>query len=289
MNEKIIWDHLYSKIQNPYGVAALMGNLYVESGLIPNNLQNTYNKKLGMTDTEYTNAVDNKTYTNFIYDSAGYGLAQWTYYSRKANLLKYAQENNKSIGDLEMQLEFLLKELQAYSVCYQALIGAKSIREASDVLVTKYEKPSDQSENGKQNRANYGQKYYDMFAEVKRSEKPMAEEPLYRAVVIADSGRTVRMRKSPSTSASVLYEIPLGTNIEVMDLLDGWSQIIYKGQTGYMMSKFLKPEGSEETQKETQKEEQRNIKDEIAEMLKTVKKRLNEALEIINEIERKIN
>jgi hypothetical protein len=53
-----------------------MGNLYAESGLRSNNLQNTYEKKLGMTDEQYTAAVDNGSYTNFVRDAAGYGLAQ---------------------------------------------------------------------------------------------------------------------------------------------------------------------------------------------------------------------
>ena len=77
-------------INNPYGVAGLMGNLFVESALSPINLQGTYEKKLGYTDVTYTEAVDNGTYTNFAKDSAGYGLAQWTYKTRKATLLKFA-------------------------------------------------------------------------------------------------------------------------------------------------------------------------------------------------------
>lgn len=36
-NEKAIWDYLYGKIGNAYGVAGLMGNLYAESALRPNN------------------------------------------------------------------------------------------------------------------------------------------------------------------------------------------------------------------------------------------------------------
>ena len=40
------------------GVAGLMGNLYAESGLNPQNLQNTYEKRLGFTDASYTAAVD---------------------------------------------------------------------------------------------------------------------------------------------------------------------------------------------------------------------------------------
>lgn len=80
---KVIWDFFKSQGLNDYGIAGLMGNLYAESGLKPTNLQNTYEKSLGYTDAEYTAAVDQKLYTNFVNDSAGYGLAQWTYYSRK--------------------------------------------------------------------------------------------------------------------------------------------------------------------------------------------------------------
>ena len=31
-------------------------------------------------------------------DAVGYGLAQWTYWTRKQNLLNFARQNNKSIG-----------------------------------------------------------------------------------------------------------------------------------------------------------------------------------------------
>jgi hypothetical protein len=79
-----------------------MGNLFAESCFIPTNLQNTYEKKLGFTDATYTKAVDNGTYSNFIKDGAGYGIAQWTFWSRKQNLLNFAKSQQKSIGDLNM-------------------------------------------------------------------------------------------------------------------------------------------------------------------------------------------
>ena len=113
-NEKRIWEFLIDKLGNAFGTAGLMGNLYAESGLNPQNLQNTYEKKLDMTDASYTAAVDQGSYDNFVKDSAGYGLAQWTYWSRKQNLLNFAKERNASIGDLEMQIEFLWKELNGY-------------------------------------------------------------------------------------------------------------------------------------------------------------------------------
>lgn len=82
-NEKIIWDFLKSNGLTNAGAAGLMGNLFAESSLLPTNLQNTANKKFNLTDAEYTQKVNDGTYTNFIHDGAGYGLAQWTYYSRK--------------------------------------------------------------------------------------------------------------------------------------------------------------------------------------------------------------
>lgn len=161
---KTIWDFLIGKGLNAYAVAGIMGNLQAESALNPQNLQNTYEKKLGYTDSTYTQAVDNGTYTNFVKDSAGYGLAQWTYWSRKQALLQYAQSAKKSIGDLAMQLEFLWKELQGYTSVMKTLKSATSVRQASDAILTGYEKPANQGESVKTKRAGYGQTFYDKYA-----------------------------------------------------------------------------------------------------------------------------
>jgi hypothetical protein len=96
-----MWNYFKTKGLNDYGIAGLMGNLYSESALKPTNLQNSYEKSLNMTDAEYTAAVDNGSYTNFVNDSAGYGLAQWTYWSLKEEMLNYHKSKGKSIGDGE--------------------------------------------------------------------------------------------------------------------------------------------------------------------------------------------
>lgn len=165
MNEEKIWKFLKSKGFTGFGVAGLMGNLYAESGLSPINLQNSYEKKLNFTDQSYTQAVDNGSYTNFVKDAAGYGLAQWTYWSRKQNLLNYARSIGKSIGDLDMQLEFLCKELSGYSAVWKTLQSATSVFEASNAVLLQYERPANQSEAVQNKRASYGQAYYDEFAQ----------------------------------------------------------------------------------------------------------------------------
>lgn len=133
-----------------------------ENGL--EQLQNAYNNKLGKTDAEYTAAVDNGSYGNFVKDSAGYGLAQWTYWSRKQALLNHAKQAGVSIADLNMQLGFLWEELQGYTAVMDTLKKAGSVRAASDAVLTGYEKPADQSETAKKKRAEYGEGYYKKYA-----------------------------------------------------------------------------------------------------------------------------
>lgn len=166
-NEEKIWNYLYTKIGNAYGTAGLMGNLYAESGLKPKNLQNSYEKKLGYTDDTYTAAVDNGIYSrdSFKSDSAGYGLVQWTYSTRKANMYDYIVTGlGKSIGDLESQLAFLIKEIKTYTAVWSTIATATSVKEASDKVLTGYENPADQSSSAKTKRAGYGEGYYEKYA-----------------------------------------------------------------------------------------------------------------------------
>lgn len=159
---KYIWNYLLGRIQNPYGVAGLMGNLRAESNLNPKNMQNSYEKKLGFTDDTYTAAVDSGAYTKFCEDKVGYGLAQWTSDGRKKGL--YDSRNGRSIGDLDMQLEFLWKELSmSYKGVLNGLKVAESVREASDLVLTKFERPRDQSAAVKVKRSSFGQAFYDRY------------------------------------------------------------------------------------------------------------------------------
>ena len=164
--EKQIWDFLKAEGFSDFGGAGLMGNLLAESGLRPNNMEDQYQSKLGYNDESYTRAVDNGTYTNFIKDAVGYGLAQWTYWTRKQNLLNFARQNNKSIGDLNMQLCFLVKELKEMytNSVYNVLRKATSVLEASNAVLLNFERPANMSASVQATRARYGQTYYDRYA-----------------------------------------------------------------------------------------------------------------------------
>lgn len=187
-NEEKIWNYLVGKGLSKAGAAGLMGNLNAESALNPKNLQNSYERKLGYTDDTYTAAVDSGSYGNFVHDSAGYGLAQWTYWSRKQNMLSFARAAGKSIGDLEMQLDFLYKELsEGYKGVLNTLKTTGSVRAASDSVLLNFERPADQSEAVKTKRAGYGQSYYNKYAATASTPgnggKTMTEQELRQKVV----------------------------------------------------------------------------------------------------------
>ena len=160
---KYVWDYLIKRIKNPYGVAGIMGNIQDESAFNPKNIQNSYEKKLGMNDETYTKCVDNGTYKHFCDDLAGYGLCQWTSQGRKT--LLYNSRNGRSIGDIDLQLEVLWKELQtSYKGVLNGLLVADNVREASDLVLKKFERPKDQGENTQIRRANYGKRFYDKYS-----------------------------------------------------------------------------------------------------------------------------
>lgn len=164
MTEKQMFDFLVAGGLPEHGAAVLLAHFQAESGLNPQNLQNSSNKKLDMTDAEYTAAVDSGTYQNFVRDSAGYGYAQWTFWSRKQALLEFARNMGRSIGDPEMQLKFALNELQSYKTVLQVLKTETDFRKASDVVLEKYEQPADQSEAEKKERAGYALEIYNRCA-----------------------------------------------------------------------------------------------------------------------------
>ena len=236
-DEKKIWDYLYKKIGNAYGTAGLMGNLYSESGLRSNNMQNSFEKKLGFTDETYTKNVDKGTYSNFVKDGCGYGLAQWTFHTRKQALLDYAKKKGVSIGDLDMQLEFLWNELSgSYKGVLSALKAAKSVRAASDVVLTQFERPADQSDEVKVKRAGFGTTYYNRYAAPTSGKLPTV--PFKARVTITD----LNIREQPTTDSKVMGQTGAGvfTIVEVKSgkgSTQGWGKL--KSGAGYISLDYI--------------------------------------------------
>ena len=161
--QQLIWNYLLEITGNAYAAAGLMGNLYAESGLVPTNLQDACEATLGYKDGTYTEAVDSGTYSDFTTDWAGYGLAQWTWQERKQNLLSFAKDAGLSVGSLDLQLRFVAWELEERGLLSE-LQTVRSVREASDLVLFRYEAPLDTSANIQTVRCDLSMTFYNRFA-----------------------------------------------------------------------------------------------------------------------------
>lgn len=174
--EERVWNYLYAKIGNAFGAAGLMGNLYAESGLIFNRVEILCLKRLkehgkSYTDASYTAAVDNGSISRAEFLNPlpgrqyGYGLMQWTSPCRKAGLYDQAKAKGVSIADEENCLDYMLQELQSsYASVLSVLQTATSVKQASDIVLKKFECPPDTGTAVQNTRAGYGQAYYDKYA-----------------------------------------------------------------------------------------------------------------------------
>lgn len=161
-NEEKIWNYLSSIIDNKYGVAGLMGNIYFTSLLDPQHVETSFLQKYKLTKKEYTANADKFPFL-FNRDEAGYGLANWSFWRKKEELRNYASLRNKSVGDLKLQLEFLTMELQDdYPQVWETICNVENIREVSDKILKDY--------MGKTGKAiqdkcyKHGEYYYENFA-----------------------------------------------------------------------------------------------------------------------------
>lgn len=141
------------------GACGLMGNMQAESALKANIAQR------GMTalsDEEYTAAAAEWP-VKFIHDGVGYGLCQWTYWSRKQALFNFAQERGASVGDEGMQVDFCIGELKAsYASLWSFLCTTEDTYEATSRICTEYERPAVNNINA---RYSFAQKFQTELAD----------------------------------------------------------------------------------------------------------------------------
>jgi hypothetical protein len=88
-------------------------------------------------------------------------------------------------------MEFLAHQLSNnYKAVWTTLKTAKSVREASDAVLLKFERPADQSTTVQEKRASYGQKYFDSYGT--KVSKPVEE------IEVPNEGGNGQMKYSSS-------------------------------------------------------------------------------------------
>lgn len=167
MSKQTIWDGLSRFGFSDKAKSAIMGNMWEECGFKSNNVEDRCRE----TDETYTAAVDDGRYSrnDFMYDHGdayGYGLCQWTYFTRKAGLYDLAKGRGVSIADEPMQLDYMWKELQTgeFSGVLAVLRSDATLREMTEKFMVDFEKPADKSQAAKDYRVSLAEKIYNEFA-----------------------------------------------------------------------------------------------------------------------------
>lgn len=152
MTNRDIFDRLVQIGMTKAGAAGCLANILAESAGRSTNVED----RSGMDDASYTQGVDSGAYRDFTVDRYGYGLCQWTLPERKAELLRFAQADGRSIGDADMQLRFMMKEMRdGYPYVWYTLTTTNDPYQAGSVMCRYYEIPdkTDKQANLRGNRA----------------------------------------------------------------------------------------------------------------------------------------
>lgn len=156
---------------------AMMGNWQCESGLEPNRLQGDFSPYRTLSK-DYVRRIEDFSLSRdvFAYDQKGFGLAQWTYYSRKQALWDAWHKSGLSIASAELQVKFALYELQTdYSGLYGYLKVTNDLYEATARICREFERPAINNIDARFQAANSLK--YEINLEGKTEEPTPAQEP----------------------------------------------------------------------------------------------------------------
>lgn len=153
--ERQVYDILIKEGISHAGACGILANAQAESDLCSNNMENSYNKKFGVTDEEYTQLADLEQ-VDFVNDAVGYGLWQFTYYEFKQVLLDTARSNGASVSDVKTQVETLIKILKTpeFSELMKFMKNTSDPALAADMFMLVFERPANISASARSERAN---------------------------------------------------------------------------------------------------------------------------------------
>ncbi len=121
------------------------------------------------------------------------------------------------------------------------------------------------SPTAKQDKSLKGWMYFgeSPWVEYEAAPEPPPEPPFdpdpepdpEKAIVVAESGSTVKMRARPTQKCNLYWDVPIGAEVDVYDwdaATDAkgqvWSEISWAGQMGYMIRSFLKDDDEPQPQ-----------------------------------------
>ena len=142
--EQIIYDCFRRHGLTQAAALGFLGNWYCESNCEPYRLQGDFSP-YRTASKAYVQGVENGSISKqqFQNDQKGFGLAQWTYWSRKAALYDFWKASGKALDSAEMQTEFALQELRTdYKALFDFLQSTNDVFTATSRICREYERPA---------------------------------------------------------------------------------------------------------------------------------------------------
>ena len=144
MSYQTIYNQLRASGLTEAGALALLGNWDCESNCESVRVQGDFSpyrtvSKQYVEDIA-TGRINRDSFKN---DAKGFGLAQWTYFTRKAALYDFWKAKGGSIGDEALQVDFALPELRSdYSGLLNNLKTSNDLYDCTKDVCWKFENPA---------------------------------------------------------------------------------------------------------------------------------------------------
>ena len=203
-NEKVAKDIIAyetSKGLNGIIISGDLANKLAESALDSGNAQNGPMATLKTTDAEYIRQVDAGTWKrpdngkDFVHDSIGFGLCQWTSAGRKEGLYNLVKSRGVSIADFRTQMDWFWEELSSSKSLMNELMACNTPEEAAILIMVKFERPAKKDDPAKQKlRADYARHFYDKYFAASESTQTTPEKIL---VISAGHGHNTAGKRIP--------------------------------------------------------------------------------------------
>ena len=164
-SDLFIWDYFRRTVGlSEKATAALMGNLYAESGLESILYDIAYHPQLGLTNLQYVKQVDLGEYPEekFINDNIGFGIAQWKDITRKEGLYNLCRG---TIGHLPCQISYIYEELKSdYRNAFNCLTEDSSIMLYTIEVMSFYLDIDYLDPEEIKRRTQFSENYYNKYA-----------------------------------------------------------------------------------------------------------------------------
>lgn len=186
MSKQEIYNRLRQGGLSQCGALAMMGNWQCESGLEPNRLQGDFSPYRTVSK-DYVRRIENFTLQRdqFAHDAKGFGLAQWTYFSRKQALWDMWHKSGLSIASAELQCKFALYELKTdYSALLSYLCQTNDLYEATARICREFERPAVNNIDARFQAANSLK--YEIDLDGKTEEQKQEEPKEAHALVLSE-------------------------------------------------------------------------------------------------------